>query len=161
MGALIAPVTAVLLLLYLPGFFALRGAGLPRVDALASAPAFAIVICAVASIVCGELGIRCTWETFAVPVETVGAVVWATGAAVRWARGKGAGLSLRGAFLGVAPSRFSILCAACYLTAGILIANIFFFGTLHDPASYVQEYDNLHHLGMTRGFVDTLPQLAR
>ena len=61
-GEFAAAVCLVCALLYLPGFVALRAAGLARIDALAGAPALAVFACALTGTVCGLLDIRCSWE---------------------------------------------------------------------------------------------------
>lgn len=49
---------------------------------------------------------------------------------------------------------FGVACVAAYCVIGLSATCLFFAGTLDGPDSYVQEYDNLHHLGATRGFAE-------
>ena len=151
-------------LLYLPGYFVFKAIRLPRVESLALAPVVAVVGMTLLGIVYGRAGIACTWVSVGVPLVLAGAfgaVVAlllarksAAGRAGGWPEGLRAGGKARASSLRSALS-FDAWCLLAYVAVGLVVSAVFFIGTLDGPNSYVQEYDNLHHLGITRAFVES------
>ena len=177
-GVFAAAVVVVAAVLYLPGALVFRALRFDLVDALALAPVLAITVCALAGIAYSAAGIGCTWATVSIPLAGA-ALAGAVALGVRRVRGAHAGApvpsaggTVRGGRRGMrrceagesepgAPgrlplaSRFDALCLVLYLGCGIALASVFFLGTLGGASSYVQEYDNLHHLGSIRAFLES------
>lgn len=163
-GSFVLSVCILVALVYLPGSILFRAFRFPRVDSLALAPVVTVVGITLLGIVYPRIGITCTWVSVGAPLVAVGVM---GGIAVLFMANRGAkvcpgGKGVDSKVFGKAKANrrrrslsFDAWCLLAYVAVGVIVSTVFFVGTLDGPDSYVQEYDNLHHLGITRAFVES------
>ncbi|HIT44705.1 MAG TPA: hypothetical protein IAC28_01255 [Candidatus Aphodovivens excrementavium] len=163
-GSFALSVCILVALVYLPGSILFRAFRFPRVDSLALAPVVTVVGITLLGIVYPRIGITCTWVSVGAPLVAVGVM---GGIAVLFMANRGAkvcpgGKGVDSKAFGKAKANrrprslsFDAWCLLAYVAVGVIVSTVFFVGTLDGPDSYVQEYDNLHHLGITRAFVES------
>ena len=144
------------LFLYVPGYFLLRAFRIPPLVGLACAPFAALVVFGLMCAAYAKAGVFCSWINIVLPFSIASLVLYAVSRLVL--RGK-AGLT------GMLPSGTGMLkgstkafdwaCLALYACVGIAVAVYVFVSTLDGPSSFLQEFDNVHHLGSVRGFVES------
>lgn len=159
MGMFYASAAVVMLFLYLPGALVLRALRVSRVASAVLAPVAALAAYSVLCVVYGQLGVFTTWAALVLPVLAAGIVLYAGSFFIGRAR-SGAGV-VRSALdvppLGGvrAPRGFDWLCLALYVAVGLAVTAYVFVGSLNGADSFVQEFDNIHHLGVTAGFIQS------
>lgn len=147
--------------LFVPGYVLLRAFRLVRPAAVACAPLVSIPAYMALCIAYGVADVPTWWGVLAGPVFAVAAAAWAASLLVRWRAGGAATGEER---LGLAPVEriagrpvrcFDGWCLALYLAVGVAASAALFVWFLGSPDSYVQEFDNVSHLGTIRGFIDS------
>lgn len=138
--------------LYLPGYFLLRAFALRHIVSFAAAPLVSVAVFAVMSVVCSVCGLSCSWLSLVLPPVAMGLLA----VVVRVVLGK-TEMSDYGypPLSGKRSSRFDGFCLGLYLLVGIALGLYIFVYNLDGPASVLQEYDNVFHLGVLRGFLET------
>ena len=145
--------------LYLPGFLLLRACRVRSLTALACAPLVTVPLYLALCILYERVGVFSSWLSVFVPLAVLGLVALAAGVLA------GRGRVLR---FGVGYSPDSDSCAqggrwrsadgallALYVASGVAVAACCFSFVLDGPESYVQGFDNVHHLNVTRAFVES------
>lgn len=151
--------------LWVPGFFLLRSMRVDRLVAVCSAPVLSTAIYGVAGIAWDKLGIAASFATLVLPIAFF-AVVCYVAAVVLCGRKSGRSFDLRGfssfrkLTIGGGSRSSSCLrlewrCLAAYVLAGVAFTLVFFVRALPTADSFVQIFDNVHHLGMIRVFSET------
>ena len=139
---------------YAPGFVMLRAFRVAPITSLACAPIVSIVSFSVLSILYERLGITCSWVTLVVPTLVVGLVLLA---ALSFVLGKTReGFSAEGS--AVEARRGALrdwLVLALYALVGVVLVGWVFMRTFDSASSFVQEFDNVHHINTIRTFVDS------
>lgn len=147
------------LFLYLPGFLLIRAFRLPGLTALVCAPLVSIPAYVVLCLLYAQAGVFVSWPALFVPLLACGVVALAVGFLA--GRGKAvrleadcfpAGAEKRGTFPFAIPD-WTML--GLYVGVGLVIATLCFVSFLGDPDSFIQAYDNVHHLGSMRGFLES------
>ena len=143
--------------LYMPGFLALKALRVRSAVALCCAPVFSIVGYAVVTAVLPSLGVFATWQTVFLPCLAAGIVAAAIVRFVPWFS------SWNPTRLGVADMGRSFRKAmneewfsiALYVLAGLAVVGLVFVKNLDGPDSFLQAWDNSHHLSSIRAFVES------
>ncbi|MEG0504950.1 MAG: DUF6541 family protein, partial [Raoultibacter sp.] len=147
------------LFLFVPGFLLLRAFRLPILTAVVCAPLVSIPAYIAICLLNAKMGVFSSWLTLFVPLFLVGVVAFAIGSLA--CRGKeirlGVAFSPDGSPQGVWGSRWYLDWAVLglYATVGLVVASLCFAVILDGPDSFVQAYDNVHHLGVTHSFVES------
>lgn len=146
--------------LYLPGCLLLRGAGFSWLAAIPFAAVLDVTAYSLLAIAYAKVGIPSSWATLGIPVAVIGAALLI----LRLARCCSNPAELfdfvSRADAGEAHARslsksrwFQLLSLALYVVAGIVVSAFVFGVSLGTPDAFVQEYDNLHHLGTTHSYL--------
>ncbi|MDO5042887.1 MAG: hypothetical protein Q4D92_05185 [Slackia sp.] len=143
--------------LYAPGFFMLKAFRVRAAVALCCAPLFTVAAYAALTAVLPHLGIDASWQTVVMPCVAVGIVA----AAVFRFTPRFA--SLNPTRLGVADMGRSFKKAVneewfsivLYVLAGLAVVGLVFIKNLDGPDSFLQAWDNSHHLSSIRAFVES------
>lgn len=139
--------------LYAPGFFVMRALRAHAVVALCIAPCASIVLYAATTTVWPIIGIEASWVTVALPCIVLPAVVALWRLRVRGDRRlfgiAPMGRSLRGKI----PEAWVLV--ALYVACGLVVVGIVFIKNLDGPDSFLQAWDNSHHLSSVRAFVES------
>lgn len=148
-GLFFAAVLAGATFLYVPGMLVLLGFRVKAPLAFAFAPLLGIPFIVGLTIAYSFLGVDSNWASVFLPQLAVGLLVFAVGNR----QGLCCGDGLIG---GDCDSSFSDSKALLlYMAAGIAVSTVMFVTFLQDPMHYVQEYDNVAHMGSIRSFVDS------
>ena len=148
-----------LVIIFVPGFLAVRAFARSSASAVALAPIVSITAYAVMGIAFEKLGLTCSWIAFFAPLCVLSAILFAVRFGMRRlgvARGavecsKAASSVGKDILEPVKP--FSILLIYCL--TGLIAASVFFLGNLETADSFVQEYDNVSHLSRIQTFVQS------
>lgn len=143
--------------LYAPGFFMLKAFRVRAAVALCCAPVFTVTAYAVLTAVLPYLGIGASWLTVVVPCVVAGIVAAAVLRFVpRFASLDPTRLGVadmgRSFKKAVAEEWFSV---ALYVLAGLAVVGLVFVKNLDGPDSFLQAWDNSHHLSSIRAFVES------
>lgn len=158
-GMFIGSVLVGALFLYAPGFLMLRGIRLPGLTALACAPLVSIPAYMLLCLAYEKLGVFSSWLSLFGALILLSCVVFAVGSLV--GRGKGLRLGVEYSPFGSVRSKETRWWASSwavlglYAVTGLVIGSLCFVVTLDGPNSFLQAYDNVHHLGVTRSFVES------
>ncbi|WP_165249432.1 DUF6541 family protein [Adlercreutzia sp. ZJ141] len=149
----VGAVALLLLLLYAPGYLALRAFRLPHLLAVCCAPIVTVVLYNIAAIVCSFAGIFGSCATIAVPCLVLCALAAVVSFLVggRLLRGESKSPFAGGDFAG----KESWLQLACYLVVGIVITGYVLVGNLGSADSFFQAFDNVFHLNTVRSFIES------
>ena len=144
------------LFLYGPGYVALRAFRLPHVVAAACAPLVTIVAYSLLPVAYEKLGIGCSWESVALPVAGFSVLLFVVlRFAVRvQAVSFGADTNGRCGRFEATAARDGLY-LGLYAIVGIVVTGCVFAGTFDNAASFVQEFDNVHHINTIRAFLDS------
>lgn len=157
-GSFFASVVVGALFLYVPGGLLIRAFGISRIVAFVCAPFASIVAYEALSIIYPQVGVLCSWGSLVGPVLTAGVAASLVSCIVQRRRGvrpMSFGLSApRDGAASRLGARFDGVCLAWYIAVGLVIATAFFVQNI-PPDSFSQEFDNVHHLGVTKGYVDS------
>lgn len=143
--------------LYAPGFLALKALRVRSAIALCCAPVFSIVGYAAITAILPFLGVFATWQTVFLPCLAAGIVVAAIVRFVPWFSSWNPtrlGVAHMGRSFRKALSEewFSIL---LYAFMGLAVVGFIFVKNLDGPDSFLQAWDNSHHLSSIRAFVES------
>lgn len=144
--------------LYVPGALLLRAARFAGTTSFACAPLASIVLYVALGILYKPLGVYASWLTVFVPVLLASCALFAVVSILRRGSRVRGGATLHDPRTESALSRMRSserAMLALYVVLGIAIAAVFFAVFLGDPEDFMQEYDNVHHLGTARSFVDS------
>lgn len=153
-GLFALSVLAATLFLFLPGFFLLRSLRISSLASIASAPFVTIVIYGVMSIAYAEAGVFCSWAVLVLPTVGASLAWWVICSLVRRRSSSPGCQSRRIGSWGMQIRAFDWLCFGLYLVVGLGVSLLVLALSLDGADSFVQEYDNVFHLGVIRGFVD-------
>lgn len=139
--------------LYAPGFFVMRALRVRAVAALCLAPCASVVLYAAATTIGPVIGIEASWATVALPCIALPAAI------ALWRLRASSDRRL----LGIAPAGYAFrgkiseawLLFALYVACGLVVVGIVFIKNLDGPDSFLQAWDNSHHLSSVRAFVDS------
>lgn len=149
-------VLVAVLFLYLPGFFFMRAFRIAPVAGLAVAPVVTLAVYSLLCVVYSKIGVYCSWLMLFVPSLVVSIILLALLRIVR--RGKATRIDLvasgRG-LMGFSPRATDWAILGLYVCVGILVTLLVFVRTFDGPGSFVQEYDNVYHLGVIRTFIES------
>lgn len=161
-GLFFASVAVGALFLYVPGLLLARAVGAPRFAAFACAPLASIPVYIALTLAYSAADVFCTWYLLVGPALLLGVALWLAAFAAR--RRKGRARGWRATDFGIAPSSgkgvarfgagYDAFCLVLYVALGVAVSAAYFLGALETPESFAQEYDNLHHLGVTLGYVE-------
>lgn len=140
--------------LYVPGTLLLRSVRVPWAMSLACAPFVMVAVYALLAIVYQKAGIFCEWIVLFVPSLVVGAAAFGASCIIRH-RCRAAADSRESAQRSWWDRHFDVLSLMLYLVVGACIGSVFFVRGLGAPDAVMQAFDNVHHLGEVRGFVET------
>lgn len=146
------------LFVYVPGYMVLRACAAQRIVALVCAPLVTVAAYSLLPIVYEAIGLACSWETLVLPVFGFGVLVYAVRRGAARFGGRGAAHTedaVGGELLSRETRRFDWLCLGLYAAVGAVVVGCVFAGTFDNAYSFVQEFDNVHHLNTIRAFVDS------
>ena len=146
--------------LYLPGCLLLRGVGFSWLAAIPFAAVLDVTAYGLLAIVYAKVGVASSWATLGIPVAVIGAALLV----LRLARccsspadlfdfisradaGEAHGRSLSSSRW-LQPSSLVL-----YVVVGIAVSALVYGTSMATPDAFVQEYDNLHHLGTTYSYL--------
>lgn len=146
------------LFLYLPGFLVLRGCRMSLLASFVFAPLLSLAVYALLCILYAKIGVSAAWMTLLIPFLLSAALVCGIGFAVR--RRKTVltvGFPVSGRERRESKCWWSLdaVQLTLYVVAGLTISSLAFGFFLSSPDSFVQEFDNIHHLGQIRTFVES------
>ena len=141
--------------LYLPGFLMLAAARVRAAAALCCAPAASVACYAVLTAVLPYAGVAASWRTVFLPCVAAGGLALAFSLRI--------GSSVALCSLGCAAfgddskraRRGNIALLALYIAAGLAVTVVVFVKNLDGPDSFLQAWDNAHHLSSIRAFVES------
>lgn len=145
-------VVIALSLLFLPGFFLLKGLGLSPFKSVAFAPVVSAAILYLYAYVLLLMGISSSWELVVLPVLILCLVVFLIGCLARRNSIKRR-LALQDHLKQDSQRLWVYL--GIYVSFALLVGLVVFVKTLDGAASFNQQYDNYAHLSMIRQFIET------
>ena len=136
--------------LVVPGLLLFRGVGFRTSFAIAMAPVLSVAAFPVLGILFDKVGIASSWFAMFGIVLGIGVAAFVAGAIVFFVKGRG---FLRGRRSGeeAGDVRREWLSLLLYLACGICATYFIFVLNLDGADSFVQEYDNVHHLALRDG----------
>ncbi|MDO5118703.1 MAG: hypothetical protein Q4D48_01355 [Coriobacteriales bacterium] len=138
---------AATLVVMLPGLGLLMLLGSDHIESCCLAPSVSVALIAVLCIAYGELGLFANWQTVLLPLCIISVLLLAI-SLIRVQRSTGMPKHDAGKRR---ESRVLLL----YLMVAFAVSVWFFVRTLNGPSSFSQEHDNLHHLLIIKGFLET------
>lgn len=158
--------------LYIPGYLVMRGVGFSRAASIPLAAIVDVLAYSVLAAAYAVVGVPSSWSSLSAPPLAIGValIAWR---ALRGRHGKGSSRSsglvsciASPSFDFIAPrpgggssdsivgrSWFDLACLGLYVAMGVGVSVLAFGNSLGSPDFFVQEYDNLHHLGITQGYL--------
>lgn len=149
-GLFFASVAVATLFLYAPGYLFLRALRIARLVSVVCAPLVTVSVYGVLTILYAKAGIFCSWTTLVLPVAIACAALCVVGCLVGSKKEHVLGFSI-----GDRSHRRDWLHLGLYVVVAFLIAMFLFVRSLDGLDSYVQDFDNIHHLGVTLGYVES------
>lgn len=140
--------------LYAPGFFVLKALRAESVVAFCCAPLVTIPFYIVLSALYPSLGIFASWSTLFVPCLAIGVAAWLVSFVLfRSSKPRFARVDSCGSFFsGRLSADWAIL--ALYIAVGFVAVSTVFVANLSSPDSFLQTWDNVHHLSSVQAFVE-------
>lgn len=138
---------AATLVVMLPGLGLLKALGLRDIESFCLAPSISVALVAVLCVIYGQLGIFASWSTVLLPLCAVSVGFFVIS---RMPSGHRADTPVQEEDLRPEPAVLLL-----YLAVALIISTWFFVRTLNGPSSFSQEHDNLHHLLIIKGFLET------
>lgn len=155
----VASVLAGALFLYLPSLLLLWGFRLPCLTALVCAPLVSISVYCLLCMLYAQANVFNSWVMLALPLLFLGFAALV----VEWHCGRSSVIRFGVAYSpDVKPhvgdgrwwrSDWAVL--GLYVVIGLVVSTVCFVFVLDGPDSFVREYDNVHHLGVTVSFVES------
>lgn len=141
-------------ILYVPGMLLLRAVKLSWLRSLLFSPAIMVFIYCGMAIVYSAAGLRAGWLSIVLPVLLVCIVVYV--ASALWIRRepKGAHGAARTKEDGISEER-AWLYPLLYGGVGIVITIVFFVSCFSSPDSFIETFDNGHHLNLIQSFAES------
>ena len=149
-GSLLAAVIVLLLFAYGPAFLMLRGLGMRRSRAIASAPLISIVVYSLLAVAYERIGIESSWISLVVPFTVLGGIFFAIGASRRASQRK-----LEGRQLAYGRMKRPLRSFAAYLVAGVCAVMCLFAIPLGSADAFICGFDIAHHMSTVRSFVES------
>lgn len=149
-GLFFASVAIATLFLLTPGYLFLRALRIARLTSIVCAPLVTVSVYGMLTILYAKAGIFCSWTTLVVPVAAICGVLCVIGCLVGSKKERVLGFSI-----GDRSHRRDWLCLGLYIVVAFVIAMFLFVRSLDGLDSYVQDFDNIHHLGVTLGYVES------
>lgn len=143
--------------LYVPGFFFLRAFRVRSTISLCCAPVFTVVAYFLITCLLSALDVFASWTTVALPVIVFAVVLAALSHSLLGFRGR----CLSGFEAGNCGSLFGGLLSkewvsiVLYILIGLTVVGIVFIKNLDGPDSFLQAWDNSHHLSSIRAFLES------
>ena len=128
--------------LFLPGYLFLRAGRLSSWLSVGCAPLISVACYSVLCVVFGIADVSCSWFSAFLPVLAVSALAYGVS---RYA-------------VGVRPTELKRRDASImglYVVVGIAVTCGMYICQLASPEAFIQSWDNVHHLGAIRGFIDS------
>ncbi|WP_165251906.1 DUF6541 family protein [Adlercreutzia sp. ZJ304] len=144
--------------LWLPGILLLLSIRLDKLIAVSFAPIISTLLYAILGFVYGQIDVFSTWLNVVLPVLAVTIVVFVVSKIVRAKNGFRYELLIpkERAHEANKPFRYKrVIVFALYIMCGIAATCLIFVSGLSNPDSVLQAFDNVHHLGVVRTFVET------
>lgn len=149
-------VLVVSVFLYLPGFLLLAAARIRRFVALCCAPVATIVAYGLITTLLPALGIGASWQTVVLPCVAFGAVALAVSVRIAGPEPVRSSLGYGGLRrFSKTALREDWFLLATYVLVGIAVVAVIFVKNLDGPESFLQAWDNSHHLSSIRAFVES------
>lgn len=134
------------LFLWVPGTLLLLAIRLQKLTAFALAPVISVFMYAMMGVIYGFLGIFSNWLNVSMPVILISVIAFGISMITR---AKYPSHTEKG------NSFPDVIIFVGYLLFGFAIVLIIFISNLSSPEAVLQEFDNIHHLGVLRTFLDT------
>lgn len=147
MSEVLLAVFAGALFLWLPGLFILLSLRMEKLVALALAPIVSTLLYSFLGVAYGVLDVFATWMNIALPILALSIVVYLVSFICSKSKKK--------AYRPEKAPLKDVLLFVSYPLFGIIIVSVVFIANLNLPDSVLQEYDNVHHLGVLRSFIET------
>lgn len=157
-GSFLLAFLASVLLLYCPGYLVFRGLGFGRFAGLACAPLATLVVCSIATIAFHKMGLFCAWYLLLSVTVLLGFFVYLAGNRVNAFRAPGiSNLKsrnlTRSSSVSLEKKGVAAICPVLYVLFAALIYCFMFVVNVDDASSFVQYYDNMHHINSIQGFL--------
>lgn len=140
--------------LYVPGFFIIRAARAGWFPAFVGAPLVSILVFNALALVYKAIGVSCSWLTVVLPTLIVGVLAYFAsyliGRKTYSVRSWGLNDPVRIGRKDI--KHFNIYALTAYVVMGVMLTVYAMVSCLDGPSSYVQEFDNVHHLDMIKNF---------
>ena len=144
------------LFLYAPGYAVLRAFRLSRIIAAVCAPLVTVVAYSLLAAAYEKIGVSCSWETLVFPLLGFGVALFVILRLAVRVREIPFGADPAGSHAVSTRDRLREALFPClYAAVGIIVTSCIFIGTFDDACSFVQEFDNVHHLNTVRAFIDS------
>lgn len=154
-GLFFISVLVALLLLYVPGYFFMRALRIAPLMGLVFSPIVTLVVYSLLSVVYSKAGVHCSWTMLLIPSLIVSVMLFAASRLVRAKAPRINVISTGKGLAGLSPKATDWATLGLYVGIGMLVTVFVFVLSLDGPGSFVQEFDNVHHLGAIRGFVES------
>lgn len=143
-------------LLCIPGYVLMRVFSVSRIVCAAAAPTVTVSAYCLLAIVYGKVGIACSWITLALPVLLLGAVVFTAFRLMGRTKSFDYEMGCARVESGSLLIRYrDWILLGLYVLVGVVVVSSVFALSFGSATSFVQEYDNVHHLNSIRAFVDS------
>lgn len=146
------------LAVYAPGYLLLRAFRVGHLAALASAPLVSLVGFNILTLAYAQMGVRCSWLSLAGLGIVLALVMLLVSHTVSHKRDCGCsfGLGRRSVVVaGRSRCHFDGFCMTAYAVFGCFVTVYVLLSNLEDPSSFVQEFDNIHHLGVVKNYLES------
>ncbi len=146
-----ASVLACAIILYVPGFFALKALKMPFLLSLACAPLVSVPLYCVMGIVYAACGVESSFSSVVAVSGVVFAVVMLAAVGFRQARHKEQVSEALAQWDDARKWGVALL----YVAVGVLVGTYVMVMSLDGPDSVIQTYDNVFHYNLMRAFADS------
>ena len=146
-----ASVLACAIVLYVPGFFALKALKMPFLLSLACAPLVSVPLYCVMGIAYAACGVGSSFTSVVAVSGVVLAVVMLIAVGFRQARHKDQASEALAQWDGARNWGVALL----YIAVGVLVGTYVMVMSLDGPDSVIQTYDNVFHYNLMRAFADS------
>lgn len=140
--------------LYVPGYLIARAARIGRFPAVVGAPLIDIFVFNLLALAYRAIGVDCSWFTVVLPAIVVGASAFLVNrlAFRKTYRSNSWDLDAPVRMGDRLIPRFNLYALIVFVAMGVVITVYALASCLDGPNSYVQEFDNVHHLDMIKNF---------
>lgn len=143
--------------IYIPGYLFSRVLRLGHYPSLVVAPLVSLVVFNLLAILYKVAGVVCSFATVVLPGAVAAVIVLAAGRFIRkktpirfnWVFDGDAVIS------GLRIKHFDAIAMLAYVAIGCAVTTYVLVASLDGPSSYVQEFDNVHHLDMIKNFAES------